>query len=68
MRVRLTVNESGDWAILKAIDNHKVIYECQNHALGDHHWINLLNAIGVSANIEHITDEEMEDMDFEGEQ
>ena len=46
MRVRLTVNESGDWAILKAIDNHKVVFESQGHSMGNHNWINMLNAIG----------------------
>ena len=68
MRVRLTVNESGDWAILKAINKDEAVYESAGHIIGNHNWINLLNAIGVSANIEHITDEEMEDMVFEGEQ
>ena len=68
MRVILTVNESGDWAILKAIDNHKVVCEMQGHSMDNHNWINMLNAIGVSANIEYVTDEEMEDMVYEGEQ
>ena len=68
MRVILTVNESGDWAILKAIDKDEAVYESAGLIIGNHNWINLLNAIGVSANIEYITDEEMEDIVYEGEQ
>lgn len=43
----------------------EAVYESAGHIIGNHNWINLLNAIGVSANIEYVTDEEMEDMIFE---
>mgnify|MGYP004486213845 CR=1 FL=1 len=56
-KIKLTTNESGDWAILKYKDFKK-----EGHQISDEDWIELLNLLGYKIEEKEISDEEMEEL------
>lgn len=56
-KIKLTSNESGDWAILKYKD-----FTREGHQISDEDWIELLNLLGYEVEDKEISDEEMEDL------
>lgn len=56
-KIKLTTNESGDWAILKYKDLKR-----EGHQISDEYWIELLKCLGYEVEDEEIPDEEMEEL------
>lgn len=56
-KIKLTTNESGDWAILKYKD-----FKREGHQISDEGWIELLNLLDYEVEEKEIPDEEMEEL------
>ena len=56
-KIKLTTNESGDWAILKYKD-----FKREGHRISDDDWIELLNLLDYEIEDKEISDEEMEEL------
>ena len=56
-KIKLTTNESGDWAILKYKD-----FKREGHQIREYDWMDLLKYLGYEVEEKEISDEEMEDM------
>lgn len=56
-KIKLTTNESGDWAILKYKD-----FKREGHQISDEDWIELLKLLDYEIEEKEISDEEMEEM------
>lgn len=56
-KIKLTTNESGDWAILKYKD-----FKREGHQIREYDWIDLLEYLGYKIEDKEISDEEMEEL------
>ena len=56
-KIKLTTNESGDWAILKYKD-----FKREGHQISGEDWIELLNLLDYEIEEKEISDEEMEEL------
>ena len=56
-KIKLTTNESGDWAILQYED-----FEREGHVITGSDWIDLLKYLGYEVEEKEISDEEMEEL------
>ena len=54
-RVKIILNESGDWEILQCDE-----FEASSHRLSNYDYKELLEYLGYDCDIEEISDEEME--------
>lgn len=54
-KIKLTTNESGDWAILKYKD-----FKREGHQIREYDWIDLLEYLGYKIEDKEISNEEME--------
>ena len=55
--IKLIINESGDWSILKTDG-----FTRSNHSIGIQEFIDLLDYLGYDVDYEMISDEEMEEL------
>ena len=56
-KIKLTTNESGDWAILEYKD-----FKLEGHQIREYDWIDLLEYLGYKIEDKEISDEEMEEL------
>ena len=56
-KIKLTTNESGDWAILQYED-----FEREGHVITESDWIDLLKYLEYEVEEKEISDEEMEEL------
>lgn len=56
-KIKLTTNESGDWAILEYKD-----FKLEGHQIIEYDWIDLLEYLGYKIEDKEISDEEMEEL------
>jgi len=56
-KIKLTTNESGDWAILEYKD-----FKLEGRQIREYDWIDLLEYLGYKIEDKEISDEEMEEL------
>lgn len=56
-KIKLTTNESGDYAILEYRD-----FKIEGHCITGCDWMDLLKHLGYETEFKEISDEEMENM------
>lgn len=56
-KIKLTINESGDYAILECGD-----FKREGYCITGWNWMDLLKHLGYETEIKEISDEEMENM------